>query len=767
MRAILPAAMRIGVLVLLVSTAAWAQPLNVTFTSETLSIPGNQSGDTAILRDPWGQWRDTVFGTDAVNNGFYGFFVDGGTNLATGFGAIGGVDARQRLSALPETSVGGLVVVSAANAGQLLFFSTASDAGFSSVGRINTLAPRAVALADFGDAGAFVFANTQSAMMPAWELTEDGGALVATPLPSIQLPAPPTALATTTRQRRVYASVGIGGVVEIDPFAQPPTVLQVIDAGAVTELVGGLAVYPQRDGGSLLLTSVPALELFRVYRTQPGNPAVHLADFTVTAVDGGRKIQGAEVIDVWPGAFGVTDAGPVYDAGVFVIGDRFGATGANYKLVSWAELARAAMPPLPIDLPDFVETVVMPPQPPARVPFLLALPAPAPIVDVTFWPGQDTLVATIDGFSLLPLTPSTSDAGLSDAGIIDAGVDAGRPDGGSDAGSFVSVGVSVAAIARVEALRSIAPDGLLAFEATTADGGVISLWTTTDGGLRSLLSIPSSNPRNVELADFTDGGVWLFSASGRVLRSFRIDALDGGLRSTPAPDVTFAENISSLASWAAARRLFVSTGRGVFEVDPFVMPASTRFVVDAGVVALGLYDQRDGGALVLAAVTDDRIRVVRAGGGAALHELQLTTPDGGALLRGLGWLDVAREPAGLLADGGARWPNGLLAVGAVNADAGTIVLVDWAQLARSATPALPIDAAPASSAGGSAGGTGGGAAQGGGSSGVGGGRTAGGTAGGGEEPPPPGCCTGAPSTAVLPAMAFLLWLRRFTRRRTK
>lgn len=774
MRAILPGAMRIGVLVLLVSTAAWAQPLTVTFTSETLSIPGNQSGDTAILRDPWGQWRDTVFGTDAVNNGFYGFFVDGGTNLSTGFGAVGGVDARQRFLALPETSAGGLVVVSATNAGQLSFFSTGADAGFSSVGQINTLAPRAVALADFGDAGAFVFVNTQSAMMPVWELTEDGGQVVATSLPSIQLPAPPTALATTTRQRRVYASVGIGGVVEIDPFAQPPTVLQVVDAGAVTELVGGLAIYPQRDGGSLLLTSVPARELFRVYRTQPGNAAVHLADFTVTGVDGGRKIQGAEVIDVWPGAFGVTDAGPVYDAGVFVIGDRFGATGANYKIVSWAELARAATPPLPIDLPDFVETVIVPPQPPTRVPFLLALPAPAPIVDVSFWPGQDTLAATIDGFSLLSLLPSVPsvdagavDAGAVDAGTVDAGVaDAGRPDAGADAGAFVAVGVSVAAIGRIESLRAIAPEGLLAFEATAADGGVISLWTRADGGLRSLLSIPSASPRSVEIADFTDGGVWLFSASGRVLRAFRLDAPDGGLRSSPAPDVTFSETISSLASWTAARRLFVSTGRGVFEVDPFVMPASTRFVVDAGASGLGLYEQRDGGALVLAIVADDRVRVVRASGGAALHEFQLTTPDGGALVRGLGWLDVSREPAGLLADGGARWPNGLLAIGAVNLDAGTIVLVDWAQLARSASPALPIDVT-AASAGGAAGGAGGGAAQGGGASGTGGGRTAGGTAGGGEEPPPPGCCTGAPSTAVLPAMAFLLWLRRFARRRTK
>ncbi len=766
MRAILPGSMRIGVLVLLVSTAAWAQPLNVTFTSETLPIPGNQAGDTAILRDPWGTWRDTVFGTDAVNNGFYGFFVDGGTNLSAGFGAVGGVDARQRLQSLPESFAGGLVAVSATNAGQVLFFSTLADAGFPGVGRINTLGPRALALADFGDAGAFVFVNTQSTMMPRWQLTEDGGAVVATALGAIQLPAPPTALATASKTHRVYASVGIGGVLEIDPLAVPPTVVQVIDAGAVTELVGGLATYPQRDGGSLIITSVPARDLFRVYRAQPGSAAVHLADFTVTSIDGGRKIQGAESIDVWAGAFGVTDAGPAYDAGVIVVCDRFAVAGANYKLISWAELARSVVPPLPIDLPDLVdEPVVVMPVQPARVPFLLALPTTSPIIDLSFWPGQDTLVATLNKVALLSprdLQPGVSDAGSNDGGL-DAGVaDAGIPDAGRDAGpTFLPLDVSVATIGRVEALRTLSPDGLLAVESTAPDGGVISVWTMTDGGLRSLLSIPSSGPRSVELADFADGGVWLFSASARVLRSFRLDAPDGGLRASPGADLTFSETISSVASWGSARRVFVSTTRGVFEVDP--LTTTSRFVVDAGVVALGLYEQADGGALVLAVVADDRVRVVRAGGGVALHEFQVTTPDGGLVVRGIGWLDVSREPAGLFADGGARWPNGVLAIGAGGLDGGTIMLVDWAQLARTASPSLPID--PRIALGGGT--AGGGTAQGGGSISSGGGRTAGGTAGGGEEPPPPGCCTGAPSTAVLPAMAFLLWLRRFARRRTK
>lgn len=771
-------AMRIGVLVLLVSTAAWAQAVNVPFTSETLAIPGNQAGDTAILRDPWNEWRDTVFGTDALNNGFYGFLVDGGGTFTARFGPVGGVDARQPLAALPETSVGGLVVVSATNAGEVLFFTT-SDGGLLSTGglaRISTLGPRAVALGDFGDAGAFVFLSTQAPMMPWWRLTEDGGTIVTTPQSALSLPGPPTALATASATRLVYASVGVGGVVEIDPLAEPPTVIQVIDAGSPNEIVGGLATYPQRDGGSLLVTSVPAKHLFRVYAARVGEPAQHLTDFTVSGVDGGRKILAASSFDVWPGAFGVTSEGPVYDAGVIVICDISGATGANYKLVSWAALARAVTPPLPIDLPDFVAPPVE--VRPVGVPAQLSVATSTSVLDLSFWPGNDTLVATLDGVSLLSprdLRPlNGTDGGARDAGVADAGrADAGVADGGrADAGPIdagpPAIAVSVSTLGQLSALSSLAPAGVLAVASNSGPVGSVSVWSkTSDGGLSLLLTIPTSASTSIQLADLADAGVWLFSAAGTDLRRFELAVVDGGLRATPGLPISLSETISSLVSWPSARHLFVSTNRAVFEVDPLETPPSTRLFVDAGASALTVYQQRDGGAMLLGA-THDRVRVMRANDGASLLEFQVIGVDRISLVAGIGWLDVSREGVGLSADGGPRdaglrWPSGALAIGT---DGGSIVIVDWAQLARSVSPALPIDPASAGSAGGTGGGAGGGrVVTGGGSSNRAGGSAGGGTAGGGEEPPP-GCCSGAPSSSVLPAMAFLLWLRRFARRRT-
>lgn len=774
-------AMRIGVLVLLVSTAAWAQPVNVPFTSETLAIPGNQAGDTAILRDPWGQWRDTVYGTDAVNNGFYGFLVDGGTALSTGFGAVGGVDARQPIATLPESSLGGLVVVSATNAGEVLFFTTTNDAGILGIGglsRISTLGPRAVTLGDFGDAGAFVFVSTQSPAMPWWRLTEDGGSIVATSQPALVLPDPPTALAAASSTRLVYASVGIGGVVEIDPLTEPPTVIQVIDAGAAAEIVGGLATYPQRDGGSLLITSVPARNLFRVYAAQTNAPALHLTDFTVSGLDGGRRILGAFALDVWPGPFGVTPEGAVFDAGVIVIGDRFGATGANYKLVSWPTLARAVTPPLPIDVPGFVPPPVE--VQPVAMPSQVGLATSSGVLDLSFWPGNDTLVATLDGVSLLSprdLRPLfVRDAGLADGGATDGGrLDAGVTDGGrSDAGvvdaGAANLTVAVSALGRLDALNPVAPSGLLAVGTNTGLAGSTTLWTrATDGGLNLLLTIPTSATRSVQLTDLADAGVWLFAASGALLHRYALEVADGGLRATPGPDISLSESVFSVTAWPAARHLFVSTSRGVYEVDPLATPPATSlFIADAGVSALTLYAQRDGGAMLLGA-TDDRVRVIRANDAALLLEFQVIAPDRLNVVRGIGWLDVSEEPVGAdagLRDGGLRWPSGALAVGATSGDAGAIVLVDWAQLARAAMPPLPIDVVAPARAGGSGGGTaGGGVVMGGGTSNRAGG-SAGGAAGGGEEPPP-GCCTGAPSSSVVPAMAFLLWLRRFARRRTK
>ena len=742
--------MRLALLLVVCSTAAAAQPLRASYTVETLPVPGNQAGDTALLRDRFNLGRDYVFGSDSLNNGLYGFLVDGGSGAFTQFGAVGGVDAVPRLEALPSATVGGLVVASGFTAGTMLLFTTLPDAGFGAVmpnAPIVATTPKALALADFGDAGAHLFVNSGGPLLQRWQLVEDAGRIDAIAGASIPLPFLAQAIATSSGLRRVYASVGIGGVVEIDPLAATPTVVNVIDAGAPGEIASGLAVYPQRDGGALLITAVPARDLFRVYQARPGLPAVYLADVIFTAADGGRQVRGGDSIDVWPGLFGGTTASPLFDAGVFVVCDRQNALGGNYKLIAWDAIANAATPPLPIDVPGFVPPIT-PPAGPARVPFLFATDSEtATTATVSFWPGRDALFATLDGVAAFSAVDLTRGLTVPLDGGVARGVDA---------------------VLRPERLGALPGTSLVVTTSTANDAGALTLFSgDADGGLTRLGSIPVAAQRAgaVAVADFGDAGAFVvLAANEAALHRFELTQNDAGLVVTPLADLVLPGVPSSVVASSATRVFYVAAGReGVLEVNP--LGGVVRQLVDAGAATdvaagLALYGQVDGGVLLLTAVPGkDLFRVYRARPEPTtlLTEFQVTTPDGGQLVRGAAWVDLSVAPLGLF-DGGAAWPSGVLAIGTAAADGGSVHLVSWAAIAQTVTPALPIDASGAGSA------AGGGTAGGGGSNIVPGG---GGRAGGGAviEEPPPGCCNGAPSASVLPMLGFLYWLRRFGRRR--
>lgn len=742
--------MRLALLLVVCSTAAAAQPFRASYTVETLPVPGNQAGDTALLRDRLNLGRDYVFGSDSVNNGLYGFLVDGGSGAFAQFGAVGGVDAVPRLEALPSATAGGLVVASGFTAGTILLFTTLPDAGFVTVmpnAPIVGTTPKALALADFGDAGAHLFVNSGGPFLQRWRLVEDAGRIDAIAGASIPLPFLAQAIATSSGSRRVYASIGIGGVVEIDPQAATPTVVNVIDAGASGEIASGLAVYPQRDGGALLITAVPARDLFRVYQTRPGLPALYLADVIFTAPDGGRQVRGGDSIDVWPGLFGGTNASPLFDAGVFVVCDRQNVGGANYKLIAWDAIARAATPPLPIDVPGFVPPIT-PPAGPARVPFLVATDSETTTTAaVAFWPGRDTLFATLDGVAAFNAVDLTRAFTVPLDGGVARGVDA---------------------VPRPELLGALPASSLVVTTSTTNDAGALTLFAgDADGGLRHLTSIAVAAQRAgaVAVADFGDGGTFVVLAGDEAaLHRFELTQSDAGLVLTALADVALSSVASSVVASSSARVLYVAAGReGVLEVN--LLGGSVRQLIDAGsatdvAAGLALYGQVDGGVLLLTAVPGkDLFRVYRARPEptSLLTEFQVTTPDGGQLVRGGAWVDLSVAPLGLF-DAGAAWPSGVLAIGAAPAGEGSVRLVSWASVAETVTPGLPIDASgPGSS-------TGGGTAGGGGSNIVPGG---GGRGGGGAiiEEPPPGCCNGAPSASVLPMLGFLYWLRRFGRRR--
>jgi hypothetical protein len=433
----------------------------------------------------------------------------------------------------------------------------------------------------------------------------------------------------------------------------------------------------------------------------------------------------------------VTDAGPAYDAGVLVICDRGSVNGANYKLVAWQDLARAAQPNLPIDLPDFSPPPVVPPEPPRLAPSLRRAVPPGSL-DLGFWPGRDALAVTLDGVSVLSLVDLSSATVAPDAG----------------ARTFT-------ALAAAGDLSGFSSGALVATSAT-ADGGALELWAPSpDGGLTLAASAPVPLSRALAVADVRDAGLVAWLAAGRALSRFELATSDGGVAwVTTKVDGGLSEPVNSLVAWPAGGRLFAGTRLGITQLD-LTFGASTATALTGGATALGLYPQRDGGVLLVSATSTGLVRVTRPGSALSLLEFYVAL-DGGLAP---GWLDVSREPVGALPDGGFRFPSGAIALAATSQDAGVLALLDWALVARAASPALPIDSASAPPlAGGTAGGAAAGGSSGGGVSGTGGGRSAGGSTGGGGEPMPPGCCSGAPTASLIPAVAFLLWLRRFTRR---
>jgi myo-inositol-hexaphosphate 3-phosphohydrolase len=727
----------------LFAAIAQAQPARVPFSGETLPIPGNQAGDTAILTDRFGGERSYVFGTDAVNNGLYGFLVDGGSGYFVGFGPVGGVDAVPFVTDFSGTT-GGLIAASATNAGGILFFTTLPDGGVRSAGtNLQVIAPRAVAIADFGDAGAHLFYDTGTNQLQHARLFDDGGVVVAVADAPIRLPFFARAIAVSPQRRRAYVSAGFGGVFEIDVVSSTPSAVQIIDGGSSPDIAGGLAVYPQRDGGALLLAALPSRDLIRVFRLGPGT-AEPLGDFAIAGPDGGRLVRGAEFIDVWPGPFGGPPDGGAYPKGVFVICDRQSIAGANYKLVRWEDFALAAMPALPIDVPgDDGPVSVGPP----TVPVGVTIDAPGQsTVDVAWWPGPDRLLATTNGVSVR------------------------EPVGATVTNQLALDGGSALGVASVDALVRLGLGPVLAVTISTPDAGaVLLLGRQPDGGFRLELSLPSPRAESVLVADLKDAGVYVFAATtAQTLERWPLTRTDAGaLQGGPRVDRALQLTPHSITLLPTERLIAFTSGNGLFTVDPFAgLPPVA--VVDAGAPLAGVatYPQADGGSLLLVALPSlNRFRVysARTAPFPLLAEFALVQTDGGAILSNAAWVDVVSGPMGRVDGGTARWPEGVVAVGASTTDGGALYLVDWGSIARSATPRLPIDSPVSSEAGGgSSGGQGGG-----GTTGVGGGVGAGrptGGGGGGIVQPPKGCCAGAPSDFALPAIAFMLWLARFRRR---
>lgn len=366
----------------LISTTALAQ---ATWRSETAAIPSASAGDLAISVDRGNDaGAPLIVACDPSMNGLYVFGFDGVLRQQLPRGPMRGVDAR---SSLAFPTAGRTFVAASAYVSQQLQVFTVFDGGMLDDALrplVNVPTPGALALYRPRDGGLEAWVDDGSRKVRHYVLEDDGaGSLTATAAGDVTFPVIPSALAVDDRTGRLYAALPSQGVFIVERGQATPDVLIPLDGGEFPgPLLGGVALYPLRDGGVLVLSTTPPSDFVAVHSVA-GTTATHLTDFTVGPPDGSVvvRVRSPQHLDVLNAAVGA------FDAGLLVLQD---SATASYKLVDWAELARSTTPNLPVELPL------------------------APVADA----GRDAGI----------------DAGVADAGL-DGGADAGHPDSGTGGGA--------------------------------------------------------------------------------------------------------------------------------------------------------------------------------------------------------------------------------------------------------------------------------------------------------------------------------------------
>ncbi len=296
----------------------------------------------------------------------------------------------------------------------------------------------------------------------------------------------------------------------------------------------------------------------------------------------------------------------------------------------------------------------------------------------------------------------------------------------------------------------------------------VALYAPADGGLEALVDVGTGIVRRFAFIES--------AAMPEKLDWFEHDA---GLSLPRAPN--------SLVVDSRQRKLYASVitdGIYGWSIDGTAAPALVE-PTDGGALTgpptgLTLYPLYDGGTLLLVAIPAHDEYLVYQGTEPALTQyakFQIGKPP--VFVTFSKYLDVSKEAL-------PGYPAGMLAVSDQNSSSGArYQMVRWDFLADASVPKLPIeylvagagdggtDAGPSRGDGGvtDGGSTDGGRVDAGPGPGTGGGRgggAGGGTGGGGGGTEiNKGCCAGAPADALLPGFAFLLFARRFKRRRSR
>lgn len=310
--------------------------INVPASLETdpiLSVDDDRADDPAIWVDPTDPASSLILGTDK-EAGLYVYGLSGKTRQFLDVGRINNVDVR-----------GNIAVASNDETQALSWFEItgAPDGPVKHLGdtAVDKVEPYGVCLGE-DENGLIASPTYKDGSIEFWRASRTAnGSMSASLERTVQLPSQLEGCVYDERQELVFIgeeAFGIWLLQYNDDTAEPVVVDRIADSNGLVEDTEGLSIWRGPNDGGYLVASAQAADRYVVYDVQP--PHVPRGIFKVTdsvngAVDAVTHTDGLDVVSA---------ALPNYPAGLLVAqddGNPKSGQDQNFKLVDWAEIARA------------------------------------------------------------------------------------------------------------------------------------------------------------------------------------------------------------------------------------------------------------------------------------------------------------------------------------------------------------------------------------------------------------------------------------------
>jgi 3-phytase len=330
-------AVRVFAAAALAACAGGGRPASVAPSAET--APTAQSDANTALMLPRGAGDGLIVGS-SESAGIELYSLDGARLGAIAAGAAVGLDARYAIPG--EDGAHWLVAVLDGGANSLRFFELDAE---TASGRERTA--RAIPIGfsgeslclyrDARDGALYAFALGGAGQIAQYVVFANNGGIDARLVRQLNLASEVSYCTTDDASGDLYVAEQGVGFWRFDADPEAEVVPQLIDAtgiGQITEEAGGVAVYNAGEA-SYLIASDASANRFHVYDRNANHSLV--GSFTLSGRDSG--IDGVEAAGgLHASSFAFSAA---YPQGALIATDDENDGGSNYKIVSWAPIARA------------------------------------------------------------------------------------------------------------------------------------------------------------------------------------------------------------------------------------------------------------------------------------------------------------------------------------------------------------------------------------------------------------------------------------------